>query len=240
MDEILLAVPAVIAAVAVGAVSASGDVALVSLIPGISALVLFSAGMYGLARFRNPGQPTVETNADPYGAAGDAVRAARAAAEPSTAVAAVDEDDGGASTSRNDTTQPAVDRTQSQPVSPAGIRPLLRRAGEVEYESAEAADGMRKGDLVSEADGAPNLALRRFVLAPGASVPQHTNAVEHEQYVLDGKYTVGIGDEEYKVSAGDSLFIPAGVVHWYRNDRPDQGAFICAVPTDEDEISLIE
>jgi quercetin dioxygenase-like cupin family protein len=240
MDEILLAVPAVIIAVAVGAVAASGEVALVSLIPGISALVLFSAGMYGLARFRNPGQPTVETDADPYGAAGDAVRAARVAGKPSSVAAAVDNDDNGASKNTTDTTQPTADHTQPQPVSPAGIRPLIRRAVEVEYESTETADGMRKGELVGEADGAPNLALRRFVLAPGASVPQHTNEIEHEQYVLDGQYTVGIGDQEYEVSAGDSLFIPAGVVHWYRNNGPDQGAFICAVPTGEDVIRLVE
>jgi quercetin dioxygenase-like cupin family protein len=118
--------------------------------------------------------------------------------------------------------------------------PLVRRAGEVEYETVDAADGMRKGVLVGEADGAPNLAIRRFVLGPGATVPRHTNEIEHEQYVLEGEYTVGIGKEEYEVSAGDSLLIPAGTVHWYRNDGPGQGSFICAVPTGDDRIELVE
>jgi quercetin dioxygenase-like cupin family protein len=71
-------------------------------------------------------------------------------------------------------------------------------------------------------------------------VPKHTNEVEHEQYVLQGQYVVGIGEEEDTVSAGDSLFIPAGVIHWYRNEGDEEGAFLCAVPTGDDEIKLAE
>jgi len=133
--------------------------------------------------------------------------------------------------------------------------PLIRRSDDVEYEDVGAADGMRKGVLIDESRGAPNFAIRRFELDPGASVPEHTNEVEHEQYVLSGEYTVGIreasetpqadgeavdGDEEYTVSEGDSLLIPAGVVHWYRNEGDEPGAFICAVPNGDDEIELVE
>ncbi|WP_254823829.1 cupin domain-containing protein [Haloglomus halophilum] len=122
----------------------------------------------------------------------------------------------------------------------SGPRPLVRRAGEVEYESVSAAEGMHKGVLVGEDDGAPNLAIRRFVLDPGAEVPKHTNDIEHEQYVLEGEYVVGIGEEEHVVSAGDSLLIPAGTVHWYRNEGDAEGAFICAVPTGDDSIALVD
>ena len=118
--------------------------------------------------------------------------------------------------------------------------PLVRRGDEIEYETVDAADGLEKGVLVDERHGAPNLAIRRFVLEPGAEVPEHTNAVEHEQYVLEGAYTVGIEDDTYEVEAGDSLLIPAGTVHWYRNEGDDPGAFICAVPTGDDEIELLE
>jgi quercetin dioxygenase-like cupin family protein len=119
-------------------------------------------------------------------------------------------------------------------------RPVVRRADQVEYEAVDAADGLRKGVLVGPDDGAPNFALRRFTLAPGAEVPRHTNAVEHEQYVLAGEYVVGIGDEEREVGPGDSLLIPAGVVHWYRNESDEAGAFLCAVPNGDDAIELVE
>ncbi|WP_267641107.1 cupin domain-containing protein [Haloarchaeobius amylolyticus] len=118
--------------------------------------------------------------------------------------------------------------------------PLVRRAADIDYEDVDAAAGLRKGVLVSADHGAPHFAIRRFTLDPGSEVPKHTNEVEHEQYVLEGEYVVGIGDEEYRVEAGDSLLIPAGTVHWYRNESDQQGAFLCAVPNGDDEIELVE
>ncbi|SFF81199.1 Cupin domain protein [Halopelagius inordinatus] len=118
--------------------------------------------------------------------------------------------------------------------------PVVKRASDVTYETVGAADGMSKGVLIDASDGAPNFAVRRFVLEPGASVPKHTNEVEHEQYVLSGSYTVGIEGDEYEVAAGDSLLVPAGAVHWYRNDSDEEGAFLCAVPNGDDSIELLE
>jgi quercetin dioxygenase-like cupin family protein len=117
---------------------------------------------------------------------------------------------------------------------------LIRRSEDIEYETVDAAKGLQKGVLVGDEHGAPNLAIRRFTLAAGGEVPKHTNGIEHEQYVLAGEYVVGLGDEEFTVSAGDSLHIPAGVVHWYRNDGEEEGAFICAVPAGDDEIQVVE
>jgi quercetin dioxygenase-like cupin family protein len=118
--------------------------------------------------------------------------------------------------------------------------PLVRRGTDIEYDTVDAADGLAKGVLVNDDHGAPNVALRRFTLAPDGDVPEHTNDIEHEQYVLQGEYVVGIEDTEYTVSAGDVLHIPAGAVHWYRNPNDEEGAFICAVPTGDDEIHLVE
>jgi quercetin dioxygenase-like cupin family protein len=118
--------------------------------------------------------------------------------------------------------------------------PVVRRAKEVTEEPVDAADGLAKGVLVDDSDGAPNFAMRRFTLAAGSEVPEHTNAVEHEQYVLGGEYVVGVENEEYEVAAGDSLLIPAGTVHWYRNESEEPGAFICVVPNGDDEIELVE
>ncbi|MFB6127189.1 MAG: cupin domain-containing protein [Halolamina sp.] len=118
--------------------------------------------------------------------------------------------------------------------------PVVRDGDAVEYEPVDAADGLSKGVLIDETDGAPTFAMRRFTLAPGAAVPRHTNAVEHEQYVLAGEYTVGIEGETYEVAAGDALFVPAGAVHWYRNDGDEEGAFVCVVPNGDDDIDLVE
>lgn len=123
---------------------------------------------------------------------------------------------------------------------PRRSTPVVRRAEDIDYENVAAATGLEKGVLIDEARGAPNFAMRRFTLAPGAEVPKHTNEVEHEQYVLAGEYVVGIEDEEFTVDAGDSLLVPAGTVHWYRNESDEEGAFICVVPNGNDDIELVE
>ncbi|MFC7071076.1 cupin domain-containing protein [Halobaculum lipolyticum] len=121
-----------------------------------------------------------------------------------------------------------------------GPAPVVKRGGEVAAETVDAGEGMSKAVLLDESDGAPNFAMRRFELAPGATVPTHTNEVEHEQYVLAGEYTVGIDGETYTVAAGDALLIPAGVPHWYRNDGDEPGAFVCVVPNGDDTIHVLD
>jgi quercetin dioxygenase-like cupin family protein len=120
------------------------------------------------------------------------------------------------------------------------VDPVIRHESEIEYESQDAAEGLAKGVLIGAEQGAPNFRMRRFTLAAGETVPNHTNAVEHEQYVLAGEYVVGIEDEEYTISAGDSLLIPADTPHWYRNTGDEEAAFICVVPNGDDEIQVLE
>ncbi|GAA0234146.1 cupin domain-containing protein [Halobaculum roseum] len=127
---------------------------------------------------------------------------------------------------------PATDGSTTEPV--------VQRGAELAMSEVDAGGGMSKGVLIDESDGAPHFAMRRFELAAGAHVPNHTNEVEHEQYVLAGEYTVGLDGEEHTVSAGDALLIPAGVPHWYRNDGDEAAAFICVVPHGDDTIRVLD
>lgn len=89
--------------------------------------------------------------------------------------------------------------------------------------------------LVDRHDGAPNFEMRKFTIRPGGSIPKHYHPdIEHEQYVVKGRYKVGIDSETLEVSEGDSLYIPAGSVHWYHNDGITDAEFICIVPKRED------
>ncbi len=89
-------------------------------------------------------------------------------------------------------------------------------------------------------DEAPNFALRRFIMQPGGGMPNHTNTVEHEQYVLRGRARIGIGKEVHEVEQGDVVFIPAGVPHWYEAGPGEPFEFLCIVPNGPDEITLLE
>jgi len=89
-------------------------------------------------------------------------------------------------------------------------------------------------------DDAPNFAMRKFSMEPGGGMPNHTNTVEHEQYVLRGQATIGIGDEEHQVQDGDIVYIPAGVPHWYRSEGEEPFEFLCLVPNQPDEITVLD
>jgi quercetin dioxygenase-like cupin family protein len=88
-------------------------------------------------------------------------------------------------------------------------------------------------------DEAPHFSMRRFVIDPGGEIPNHTNTVEHEQYILKGKAKVGIGDETYTVKTGDVVFIPANVPHWYKAIGEEPFVFLCMIPNKEDVMNLI-
>ncbi len=118
------------------------------------------------------------------------------------------------------------------PVKPAGkLRPKkVENAVKTEIEW-----------LVDRHDGAPNFEMRRFRIRPGGSIPRHYHPeIEHEQYVLRGSYRVGIGKKVHQVKAGDSIFIPQGTPHWYKNTGKATAEFLCIVPKTEKYESIYE
>ena len=117
---------------------------------------------------------------------------------------------------------------------------VIKRAEDIEYETLSKADGVSKAVVLDESDGAPNFRMRRYRLEPGAEVPKHTNAIEHEVHTVTGEYVVGLGDEEHTVSEGDSLLIPADTVHWFRNETDEESAFVCMVPNGDAGLELVE
>ncbi len=115
----------------------------------------------------------------------------------------------------------------------------VRHANEIAREPVNAGSGTERQILIGPDQG-PHFALRRFIMQPGGGMPRHTNEVEHEQYVIRGRATIGIGDETFQVSADDVVYIPAGVPHWYRAEGEEPFEFLCAVPNKADRIQVLE
>jgi len=85
--------------------------------------------------------------------------------------------------------------------------------------------------LLGPEDGVPNFVTRRFTLEPGGRIPAHRHdSIEHEQVVLEGEMVLGLDDREVVARAGDCVFIPAGVAHWYENRGSAPVRFLCIVP----------
>lgn len=112
---------------------------------------------------------------------------------------------------------------------------VVKKDGEVSPLDVEGAEKTEIEWLIDRHDGAPNFELRKFRIKPGGKIPRHTNPdAEHEQYVLKGSYVVGIGDDVFNVKPGDSIYIPAGTVHWYENRSDQEVEFLCIVPKREE------
>jgi quercetin dioxygenase-like cupin family protein len=88
---------------------------------------------------------------------------------------------------------------------------IVTSADTLPKKPVQAGSGTSMQILIGSAD-APNFAMRRFIMEPGGGMPNHTNCVEHEQFVLRGKAKIGIGEVVYAVKSGDIVFIP-GAFH---------------------------
>jgi len=115
----------------------------------------------------------------------------------------------------------------------------VKHADQVPAQAVQAGQGVTIQVLIGP-DEAPNFALRRFTIRPGGWMPLHTNRVEHEQYVLQGRGRIAIGEQTHEVRAGDVVYIPAGAAHWYRNVGDEDFVFLCAVPNLPDEIVILD
>ncbi|GAB4531304.1 MAG: cupin domain-containing protein [Anaerolineales bacterium] len=114
----------------------------------------------------------------------------------------------------------------------------VKHASEVSAQEVKAGKDTEIQVLIPAGEG-PNFAMRRFTMQPGGGMPRHTNTVEHEQYVLAGRARIGIGSQVYEVQAGDVVFIPASVPHWYECISKEPFQFLCIVPNQPDRIEIL-
>ena len=117
--------------------------------------------------------------------------------------------------------------------------PFVSPAGAIAANPVKAGTAAEMQVLVGPDTGAPNFAMRRFIMGAGGGMPLHTNDVEHEQYVLRGRANVRIGNEVHEVGPDHTLYIPAGAPHSYEVvEAPFE--FLCVVPNRPDRITLVD
>jgi quercetin dioxygenase-like cupin family protein len=114
---------------------------------------------------------------------------------------------------------------------------LVKKIESINKENVASGINTYKQVLISSNE-APNFAMRKFTIEPNGFIPLHNNTVEHEQYVLNGKAEIQIGDEIFIVKKDDVVFIPAEINHSYKNIGNENFEFLCLVPNKEDKIIL--
>jgi len=102
---------------------------------------------------------------------------------------------------------------------------------EVQQVEMEGAKDVTIQWLIDEKRGAPNFAMRRFVVGPGGHTPLHEHAWEHEVYVLDGEGALVDEDGgEHTLEPHCFGYVPAGETHQFRNTGSDDFVFLCMIP----------
>jgi len=115
----------------------------------------------------------------------------------------------------------------------------VKKSASVDKQEVVAGAATEMQMLIGPDDGAPNFAMRRFIMGEGGGMPRHTNEVEHVQYVLKGRARIGIAEQILEVESGDVAYIPARQPHFYVVlEAPFE--FLCMVPNTEDEIRILE
>src|SRR5262245_16350110 len=77
--------------------------------------------------------------------------------------------------------------------------------------------GVETRMLISARNGATQLCVFEQWVAPGAGAPTHHHPVEEVLTVCGGEAEMWIDAERMTVSAGQSLIVPAGRHHGFRN-----------------------
>lgn len=108
----------------------------------------------------------------------------------------------------------------------------VNRSEQIESQevSMEGATGCSVRWLINQTDGAPNFAMRQFVVNPAGHTPKHSHPYEHEVYVLAGNGVVLEGDEEHPIAAGDFVYVGPDEIHQFRNTGSAPLTFLCLVP----------
>jgi len=106
----------------------------------------------------------------------------------------------------------AVNDVQESPVTESGARDTTIRW------------------LFNRSDGAPNFAMRYFVVKPGGSTPRHAHPWEHEVFVLKGTCTAFCEGETQHVTAEHAIYIEPDAIHSFANDTDEDLAFLCMIP----------
>jgi len=81
--------------------------------------------------------------------------------------------------------------------------------------------------------------VRKIKIEAGGSMPNHTNKIQHQQYVLEGEAKVVVENTIYHAKKGDFIYIPAGAAHFYEACYEKDYEFLCMINTKEDAITML-
>ena len=90
--------------------------------------------------------------------------------------------------------------------------------------------------VIGKADDDVNFCMRVIELQPGAQIPAHTHAWEHQQFYHAGTGYVVKDGEKIEVGPGTVIYVAPDEEHYLKNTGDTPLVFVCLVPDTAPEI----
>ena len=113
---------------------------------------------------------------------------------------------------------------------------VIHRRGQTGWEGVvalqygdPALSGVRKHELIGEAEGATRYRVRYFDVPAGGRTARERHPPDHGVVIVTGRARVTLGDEVHEVGEGDVVYVPGDELHCFEalDERPL--GFVCVV-----------
>ncbi len=113
---------------------------------------------------------------------------------------------------------------------------VIHRRGQTGWEdvvalqySDPALSGVRKHELIGEAEGATRYRVRYFDVPAGGRTARERHPHDHGVVIVTGRARVTLGDEVHEVGEGDVVYVAGDELHCFEalDERPL--GFVCVV-----------
>jgi quercetin dioxygenase-like cupin family protein len=89
--------------------------------------------------------------------------------------------------------------------------------------------GVRKHELIGEAEGASEYRMRYFEVPAGGRTARERHAHDHGVMIVAGRARVTLGDEVHEVSEGDVVYVAGDELHCFEALGDYELGFVCVV-----------
>ena len=96
------------------------------------------------------------------------------------------------------------------------------------YDDASLA-GVRKHELIGEAEGARQYRMRYFEVPSGGRTARERHAHDHGVMIVTGRARVTLGEATHEVGEGDVVYVPGDELHCFEALGDAPLGFVCVV-----------
>jgi quercetin dioxygenase-like cupin family protein len=89
--------------------------------------------------------------------------------------------------------------------------------------------GVRKHELIGEAEGASQYRMRYFEVPPGGHTARERHPHDHGVMIVAGRARVTLGSETHEVGEGDVVYVAGNELHCFEALGDAPLGFVCVV-----------